>query len=220
MSDERPLPIKKKKKKLREEFDLGAAEAFNANPNINNPFLVTSYAQPYLGNLASNDAVAADIESATSSILGQLSSFYNLDFSSFTLGISTIVPAPTDEASTITMDADIITIYPNNELNLYCDGGTYVLSFSIDIYSYLCNIECDDTFNVSAGSGITFSTPLVYMDQDAEIAENLVIGNITTTNILNATTANINQGFYSSLTGSSIIVNNVKYTYICIYIYI
>ena len=177
MSNE--LPFEKKKMKKVVEQDV-LEIPFNPNPNINNPFLVTSYAQPYLGDYATTQDLSNQSNETLSTILEQLSTAYNFDFTTYTLTISTIYPAPIDPTSTITMEADSLVYQAYYEMDLYSDGPIY--------------LDATDFFEIIA--------PLTTISQDLEVA------GMITVDTLNGTTVNINEGFFSTMTGSSLFVDN------------
>ena len=98
----------------RSNIKTNNANAFN--PNINNPFLVTTYSPPSLANYARSQAVS-EVSTIISGIVGQLDTL--IDFNTFTFGISTIKPIGdiTDPSQTVTFDVSTLMINAGNSVN-------------------------------------------------------------------------------------------------------
>ena len=99
----------------RSNVKTNNANAFN--PNIANPFLVTTYAPPSLALYAKNAAIT-DISSIISTIQASLSSIIN--YADYSLSISTIRPVgiDVDPTQTVNIRSNIFNINTVNATNI------------------------------------------------------------------------------------------------------
>jgi len=183
----------------RRERDVPDANDLVFNPNFNNPFLITSYAQPFLGDLATINELTSTSDGSLSTILELFSTYYNIDFATFTLSISTIIPSPPefDPTQTISMFGEELVFYADSDITM----------------------DSQATINMMAINVITIETPLVSMNQDLTVGQLITTASLTATeasidtlyfSTAEGTTLTITDGFFSTLTGSSIIADSIE----------
>ena len=173
----------------RSNIKTNNANAFN--PNIANPFLVTTNAPPSLANYAKNDVVA-DISSIISSIEASLTSI--VDFTDYSISISSIIPNIADSSATISIkNANKIRLISLEEIQLSTVLTTVSGTIKTDtLFANYINVQ---NLNFSTASGSTIKV----FDSNS----NSMNSDNITTQTLTASTLN-----FSKATGSTITINN------------
>ena len=178
----------------RSNIKTNNANAFN--PNIANPFLVTTNAPPSLANYAKNDVVA-DISSIISSIEASLTSI--VDFTDYSISISSILPNIADSSATISIkNANKIRLISLEEIQLSTVLTTVSGTIKTDtLFANYINVQ---NLNFSTASG---STIKVFDSNSNSMNSDNITAQTLTASTLTASTLN-----FSKATGSTITINN------------
>ena len=174
----------------RSNIKTNNANAFN--PNIANPFLVTTNAPPSLANYAKNDVVA-DISSIISSIEASLTSI--VDFTDYSISISSILPNIADSSATISIkNANKIRLISLEEIQLSTVLTTVSGTIKTDtLFANYINVQ---NLNFSTASGSTIKV----FDSNS----NSMNSDNITAQTINATYINMQNLNFSTASGSTI----------------
>ena len=137
----------------RSNIKTNNANAFN--PNIANPFLVTTYAPPSLAQYARNQAVN-EVSTIIAEIVGSLSSV--IDFNNFSMTISTILPISQilDPSQSIAIKATTINFNAQTATNITCPLTTINGQVSMPNTLNVNKIFAQDIqFSTASGSTLT-----------------------------------------------------------------
>jgi len=165
----------------------------NANlyiANNNNPFLVSPYSPP---TAAATNTKISSLSSIVSTIDGILSTFLN--FSTFTLSISTIQPMPVDPSQTITINASTLNI-----------DGAPGAAMNVFISSFFNTI---DTNYLTVNSTLSVSSITGNANFQNLYGTDIVVSTLTVSSLLQVSTLSTTNLTFDTQTGTSSIVSTL-----------